>query len=110
MGTPMTDGRLAWLAVRDQLFNRARPASLLARLLRRGRRSSRIRRNAKLLDAEGWVAADVGDKMGDYALAVDEVASHLSAQERLRLRETGTVPEWFLDAVEQEVAARRQRR
>jgi len=44
-------------------------------------------------------------KMQRYAVAVDRVVPHLTPVERARLRETGQVPSWFLDAVKKEFKA-----
>jgi hypothetical protein len=44
-------------------------------------------------------------KMQRYAVAVDRVVPRMSADERARLRATGKVPAWFLDAVKKEFKA-----
>ncbi|TDT98710.1 hypothetical protein EDD99_6941 [Streptomyces sp. 846.5] len=46
--------------------------------------------------------------MADYAIAVDEASNQLSPDERLHLRSTGEVPDWFLADVEQRAAAIRK--
>jgi hypothetical protein len=49
--------------------------------------------------------------MAGYSVAVDTVAGRLSQDEEMALRESGALPDWFFDAVEQErKAARRARR
>src|SRR4030095_13709974 len=120
MAARMSDEHLAWLAVRDQLGRRARRGSVLARWLGMDRRwrgtgqavgavSAQIGRDRELLDDGGRVNEIIGDKMAVYALAVGEVVGRLSADERRTLRETGKVPDWFLDQVELEVDASRHR-
>lgn len=39
--------------------------------------------------------------MSLYAVAVDEVARQLNPEERRTLRQTGAVPPWFVDRVEE---------
>jgi hypothetical protein len=46
--------------------------------------------------------------MAKYAFPVDTVAERLSKDEVVALRETGTLPDWFFDAVEAERKARRR--
>ena len=108
MATRFTDERLAWLAVRDQLSRKAGRARLLSRLL--GGRGARYRKDGVLLDSGGRDNEIIGEKMRDYALAVDDVAQRLTSDERRILRATGKVPEWFLDDVEREVVEIRRRR
>lgn len=43
--------------------------------------------------------------MAGYSQPVDTVAGRLSKHEEVELRETGTLPGWFFDAVEEERGA-----
>jgi hypothetical protein len=110
MEPQLTDERLAWLAVRDELARKARRGGLLGRLLAgvSGRRHV-ITRDGKVIDTGNRSQAQLSDKMGDYAFAVDDVAQRLSTPERRTLRSTGAVPPWFLDHVEQRYAEIRAR-
>ena len=102
----VNDDRLCWLAVCDRLGSRARrlgPFGLLGILA--GGRSRGATRLGGDLRREA-----ASDRMADYAVAVDQVSGRLSAPERARLRATGEVPPWFLDAVEQRAAELRRQR
>jgi hypothetical protein len=81
----LTDERLCWLAVRDQL-NRKLRGSMTMVFLAYFRGSSR----GKMISG----------RMAYYAEAVDELAGQLSAEERRTLRLTKQVPAWFLPRVE----------
>ena len=48
------------------------------------------------------------DRMARYAEPVDKVAERLSVDEQAALRDTGTLPDWFFDAVEKERKAERR--
>ncbi|PWI41102.1 hypothetical protein [Streptomyces sp. ICBB 8177] len=102
----VSDERLCWLAVRDHVDRRSRKLgffgwfSVLASARAGGGPTSTglggdVRRSA------------MSDRKMDYALAVDEAAERLSAEERKHLRTTGEVPPWFVDEVERRVAAMR---
>jgi hypothetical protein len=60
-----------------------------------------VTRSGRILDTGDRGKKRTTARMGTYAVAVDEVARDLSAEERRTLGETGTVPEWFLARVEQ---------
>jgi hypothetical protein len=104
----LTDERLAWLAVRDHfgaLSRRRgvlRTAGLILAFMGGGGRS----RGAMV--AEDQRDAMTG-KLGDYAFAVDDAARTLSRDERVRLRATGQVPDWFVPDVERRCAELRKR-
>ncbi|MBY8886822.1 hypothetical protein K7472_18400 [Streptomyces sp. PTM05] len=101
----VTDERLCWLAVRDHVDKRSRKLgffgwfSVLASARAGGGGPTStglggdVRRSA------------MSDRKMDYALAVDEAAERLSAEERRHLRATGEVPPWFVDEVERRAAA-----
>jgi hypothetical protein len=104
----LRDERLAWLAVRDDLHrtDRRRISSRVAAILdRRNRAAAR----ARITGPHDGRRHDPG--LGDVdvpasstymirsSLAVDEVSRRLSVEERVALRETGRVPDWFLDEV-----------
>jgi hypothetical protein len=104
-GPWLTDERLCWLAVRDELNRKARGGS--AMFLRifgasRGRRAMAAAR-----DATGDI---VSNRLRHYAVAVDELAEQLSPEERQTLRMTGQVPAWFLGRVEDRAAQLRKAR
>lgn len=95
----LTDERLCWLAIQDQLKKRASklgPLGWLSAFAGGGNTRSRgavglggdLRREKR------------SNKLGDYAIAVDEAAQRLTADERRHLRQTGEVPSWFLPDVE----------
>ncbi len=106
MGTPnLTDERLCWLAVRDELNRKARGGFVvLLRILGAsgGRRPIGATRNG----TEGILS----DRMRRYAVAVDEVAGQLNPEERQTLRMTGQVPAWLLGRVEERAAGIRKGR
>jgi hypothetical protein len=95
-GERLSDQRLCWLAVRDELWRRppnriARTGfgevqSLVARIVTRIYRPYRYRELHS-------------DRMADLALIVDDLSTRLAAQERDVLRRTGRVPDWFVSSV-----------
>lgn len=102
---PLTTGRLAWLAARPELERRSSPwwAVPLRIITASGRPvgtrfASELRSEVK------------SGRMARYAFPVDTVAGRLSKDEEVALRETGTLPDWFFDAVEAERKARRRLR
>jgi len=46
--------------------------------------------------------------MASYADPVDTAAARLSTDEQTALRDSGTLPDWFFDAVEKERKAERR--
>ncbi len=91
MATPqLTDERLAWLAVRDEVQELCKPAAVV-RILR-----VIIRRRAVDRGIQNEIT---DDKMRVYAIAVDELSRRLTREDRLVLRSTGKVPEWFMPTV-----------
>jgi hypothetical protein len=90
----LTDERLAWLAVRDQVQRETAPSTLM-RILG-AMTSSRGSHEAREL---------AGDKRSAYAFAVDDLARELKPEERRILRETGMIPVWFLPEVRRRVKA-----
>ncbi|MFI9269839.1 hypothetical protein ACIGXM_03845 [Kitasatospora sp. NPDC052896] len=101
----VTDERLCWLVVRDELHKKSSKLGVFGwiTILGGGRRGgAALGGDLRREQASG--------RMGDYALAVDDAASTLSADERGHLRATGQVPEWFMADVErryQEIHRRR---
>lgn len=90
MDYQLTDERLAWLAVRDRLGGRAdRGRGFGAVLSAIGVGDRRTRKER------------ISARMSLYAVAVDEVARQLNPEERRTLRQTGAVPPWFVDRVEE---------
>jgi hypothetical protein len=90
----LTDERLAWLAVRDQIQRETAP-SIIMRIVG-AMTFSRDAREAREL---------AGDKRSAYAFAVDDVARELQPEERRILREAGMIPAWFLPEVRRRVKA-----
>lgn len=95
----LATGRLAWLAASPVLHRRAAPWwTLLFRLL-----GSTSRQSATGTGLARDVTTDVtSGRLASYSVPVDRVAARLSPTEVNALRERGTLPEWFFDAVEQE--------
>lgn len=102
----LTDERLAWLAVRDHFGALSRKRGVLGAILlvlaSMRRRSAGGMVNDEQRDA-------MSDKLGDYGFAVDDAARTLSRDERVRLRATGEVPDWFIADVERRFAELRKR-
>jgi hypothetical protein len=101
----LTDERLAWLAVRDDLNKQLRGSFGLALLgffadggFRRGVRSCGSSRGGM-----------ISGRMAVYAEAVDDLAGELSAEERRTLRTTRQVPAWFLPRVQERAKELRKR-
>jgi cell division inhibitor SulA len=95
----LTDERLCWLAVREDLARKANngPGITLIKILTaRSRGRGRAGRST--------ASELVSDRMTRYAVAVDELAGKLSREERATLRTAGTVPAWFLGEVERRSA------
>jgi hypothetical protein len=88
----LTDERLCWLAVRDQLRDHSERKSSggLFALMPLGR-AARIREKAD-------------EMMHEYAFAVDDASRQLKPEERQVLRQTGQVPGWFMSDVQRRAA------
>lgn len=104
MATPdLTDERLAWLAVRDELRKRSR-RGLGQLLLRLGGALP----SSSTMSYSNWVSDPVSARehrnarMIRYSIAVDALVAHLSEDERAILRRDGTLPDWFLPRVLQD--------
>lgn len=102
---PLATGPLAWRAAYPELRRRSSPwwAGPLRIATARKRVGTRFANE---------LGSDVrSGRMAGYSVAVDTVAGRLSQNEEMALRESGALPDWFFDAVEQErKAARRARR
>jgi hypothetical protein len=103
MATPnLTDERLAWLAVRDELQRRS-SRGFGQFLLRLGGAMPGVQGNGMSITSR--VSAPTGAReqrnarMVRYGIAVDDLSRRLSPDERTTLREHGTVPDWFLPLV-----------
>jgi hypothetical protein len=99
----LATGRLAWLAARPELERRSSPWwAVPLRIITASGRPIGTRFASEL-------RSDVRrGRMAGYAFPVDTVAERLSKDEEMALRETGTLPGWFFDAVEAERKARRR--
>ncbi|RKE20079.1 hypothetical protein [Streptomyces sp. TLI_171] len=102
----VTDERLCWLLARDQLAKQsARPGAfgwftlVVGALSWRGRGARQGREMRQERSSQ---------RTADYALAVDDAAETLTADERRRLRATRQLPEWFMADVERRYAAIRK--
>jgi len=87
----LSDERLAWLAVRDDLRKRSKSGSYLIIILR-----------ILLLRPPARVDPDqdaTSKRMRRYAVVVDDLSRQLSKDDRATLRATGRLPEWFLPKV-----------
>ncbi|MFF0388599.1 hypothetical protein ACFYS8_07870 [Kitasatospora sp. NPDC004615] len=105
----LSDDRLAWLAVRDQLNKKARRPGAFgwftAIFAFRGGSAGR-----QAAGMAGDMRRDAASaKLHEYAFAVDIAAESLTAAERAHLRATGEVPPHFLAEVERRVAERKKR-
>jgi hypothetical protein len=108
----LNDDRLCWLALQDHIEKQSRRLGFLgwfSALAGAGSRGSGGGRRVGGAAAAG-LAADLrreagSDKRLDYAVAVDAASEQLTHEERLHLRATGEVPDWFAADVDQRVAA-----
>jgi hypothetical protein len=101
MATPsLTDGRLAWLAVRDELRKQSRRGlgQLLLRLGGALPASSGMSITSRV-SAPVSAREQRNSRMIRYSIVVDAMVRHLSDEERAILRADGTVPAWFLPRV-----------
>lgn len=94
--------RLAWLAAAPELRKRSSPWWAVALRIATGMRRSGTRMVTDMVSEER------NERMADYAFPVDTVAGRLSKDEEVALRESGTLPDWFFDAVEAERKAERK--
>ncbi|MEV8094131.1 hypothetical protein [Kitasatospora sp. NPDC085879] len=102
----VTDERLCWPAVREDLRKKAHTVGLfgwITALGAVGGRSGTAARTAAGM-AGDMRRDEASGRMADYAFAVDDAAGTLGADERRHLRATGEVPAWFLADVERRVA------
>ncbi|WP_354637552.1 hypothetical protein [Kitasatospora camelliae] len=135
----VTDERLCWLLVRDDLARKARRGGWWWRLLtlsqgdsratnwpdtgevgepRRGMAATRMvdafqgmhGEGRPLGDAAGEMRRELASgRMADYALAVDDTAETLTAEERRTLRAERTLPARFMPEVERRYQEIRKR-
>ncbi|MFE0458915.1 hypothetical protein ACFW1A_06590 [Kitasatospora sp. NPDC058965] len=108
----VSDERLCWLIAREQLGRQARqPGAFgwftvvlgwLSALYRFGNRTG-TQESGRAIRQER-----TSQRMADYALAVDDTAERLSAEERRELRATRELPTWFMPEVERRFAAIRK--
>ncbi|MFE2531575.1 hypothetical protein [Streptomyces sp. NPDC059371] len=102
----MTDERLCWLILRDELRQRSGKLRFLGRL-----RAVIGGHRASSAFFEGDLRReDTSARMSGYAVAVDASAQTLSPDERRHLRSAGEVPEWFRPDVERRYQEFRRRR
>jgi hypothetical protein len=102
----VTDERLCWLIVREDLRKRTGKLGALGwfTVLFGGRTPSRARLGGDLRREHA------SGKMVDYSVAVDAAAQTLSGDERKHLRAVGEVPDWFMADVERRYQEIRKRR
>ncbi len=93
----LTDERLCWLAVRDELDRRTRSGLAMTMLRLFASNSCR----AGVTPVRSVSGDMISERLMDYAFAVDELAASLDVEERATLRATGEVPAWFLPRVEE---------
>lgn len=102
---PLATGVLAWRAAYPELRRRSTPwwGTPLRVLSARRQLGTGIARE---------MSSDAtGTRMRAYSIAVDAAAERLDQEETATLRQSGTLPDWFFDAVEEERKAfRRVRR
>ena len=96
-----TASRLAWLAAYPELQRRSSPWWAVPLRIATARRGLGTR-FANELGSDART-----DRMANYAFPVHHVSERLSKDEEAALRESGTLPEWFFDAVEAERRSRR---
>ncbi|MEY9849733.1 hypothetical protein ABH940_006845 [Streptacidiphilus sp. BW17] len=109
----LNDDRLCWLAIRDHIDKHSRKLgfwgwlSTLAGASGGGRGVGGGAGGAVRMGGD-MRRESMSDKKLDYAVAVDAASEQLTHQERPHLRATGQIPDWFVDDVEQRVAALRK--
>lgn len=95
----LSTGRLAWLAARPVLLRRSTPWwTIPLRILS----ASSVRSGPRTGLARDVSSDFTSGRLASYSVPVDTVARRLSPTEAAALRERGTLPEWFFDAVENE--------
>ncbi|MFG2825573.1 hypothetical protein ACGFX4_39865 [Kitasatospora sp. NPDC048365] len=107
-----TDERLCWLLLRDEPARRTKRAPwwrLLGLVERNGVRAGLAYGHLPTEHARDMRKEITSGRMADYALAVDDAAERLSAEERRVLREAHTLPEWFMEDVERRYREIRRR-
>ncbi|SEK33412.1 hypothetical protein [Streptacidiphilus jiangxiensis] len=100
----LNDDRLCWLAVRDHVDMRSRRVGLMGWINALGARRG-----------GGGLGGDtrregMSDQKMDYAIAVDRASEQLTQDERLHLRATGEVPDWFLADIDRRAKEIRKQR
>lgn len=110
MSTSLTDERLAFLAARPYLEVRARPWWSKTLVLLSGRGRTHVWRDGMPIYSGSAATHLQTVRMLDYVVAADIAAQRLSAEERVVLRKEGTLPQWFLPAVEDAYQSVRKRR
>ena len=95
-----TDERLAWLAMRDYVSKRTQP-SILMRIVGAGSTLADGYYNDRVSLPRSEAHEMASTKQQQYAFAVDDAARELTSQERVVLRSTGHVPDWFIARVEE---------
>jgi hypothetical protein len=112
----LADHRLAWLAMREHCERQARRRGVFdwLTILFAGRYDALYEDDFDPARAYGsghnrdLLREGRNDTLMDYAVAVDLCTKRLSPAERTTLRTSGTLPDWFVDAVEQERASLRR--
>lgn len=112
---PLTTQRLAWIVAYPELQRRSSPwwAVPLRIITGLGGNTQPYRGGPAFRPLGTQFANELGqdvksDRMASYAFPVDTVARRLSQDEAAALRESGTLPDWFFDAVEEERKADRR--
>jgi hypothetical protein len=95
-GERLSDERLCWLAVRDQLWRGSDASTARTGF---GEIVTSIGRLFHRILMPGEAADMRSDRMARMSLVVDDLAARLSPAERQVLRETGAAPDWFLPTV-----------
>lgn len=108
----LTIGRLAWLAARRELHRRSSPWWTVPFEIVRAVAPSGGGASRTGSPGDGgtpdFAAEATSDRMARYADPVDKVSERLSVDEQAALRDNGTLPDWFFDAVEKERKAERR--
>ncbi|MFJ7964411.1 hypothetical protein [Streptomyces sp. NPDC096324] len=101
----VTDERLCWLVLRDELSKRSSKRGFL------GWFGALITRNVEGAEISGVERRGRrSERMTHYSIAVDASAQKLSAEERQHLRTTAQVPDWFRPDVQRRYEEIRKRR